>query len=62
MNSIMNRCFSLPNARDSPFLLQALHEKQSVVINSQANELIRRRGDLEVNLHLINELKVTIRF
>ncbi|XP_042026157.1 uncharacterized protein LOC121773374 isoform X3 [Salvia splendens] len=39
-------------------LRMALDEKQNEVINSASNELARRKGDLEVNLNLLNELKV----
>ncbi|KAL0374143.1 UNVERIFIED_CONTAM: hypothetical protein Sradi_3330000 [Sesamum radiatum] len=39
-------------------LRMALDEKQSEVITSASNELARRKGDLEVNLNLVNELKV----
>ncbi|CAA0827151.1 Unknown protein [Striga hermonthica] len=39
-------------------LRMALDEKQSEVIVSASNELARRKGDLEVNLNLLNELKV----
>ncbi|EYU40284.1 hypothetical protein MIMGU_mgv1a008436mg [Erythranthe guttata] len=39
-------------------LRMALDEKQSEVITSASNELARRKGDLEVNLNLLNELKV----
>ncbi|GER57829.1 hypothetical protein STAS_35660 [Striga asiatica] len=39
-------------------LRMALDEKQSEVIASASNELARRKGDLEVNLNLLNELKV----
>lgn len=42
------------------YSLQALDEKQNEVINSASNELARRKGDLEVNLNLLNELKVNI--
>ncbi|KAK6119291.1 hypothetical protein DH2020_046964 [Rehmannia glutinosa] len=38
--------------------IRALDEKQSEVITSASNELVRRKGDLEVNLNLLNELKV----
>ncbi|KAK4414354.1 hypothetical protein Salat_2848400 [Sesamum alatum] len=36
----------------------ALDEKQSEVITSASNELARRKGDLEVNLNLLRQLKV----
>ncbi|CAA2957117.1 RING-H2 finger ATL52-like [Olea europaea subsp. europaea] len=36
----------------------ALDEKQNEAITSASNELARRKGDLEVNLNLLNELKV----
>lgn len=39
-------------------LRMALDEKQNEVITSASNELARRKGDLEVNLNLLNELKV----
>ncbi|KAI3448989.1 hypothetical protein Pfo_005654 [Paulownia fortunei] len=39
-------------------LRMALDEKQSEVITSASNELTHRKGDLEVNLNLLNELKV----
>ncbi|KAI3473756.1 hypothetical protein Pfo_031512, partial [Paulownia fortunei] len=38
-------------------LRMALDEKQSEVITSASNELAQRKGDLEVNLNLLNELK-----
>ncbi|XP_051147963.1 uncharacterized protein LOC127263067 [Andrographis paniculata] len=38
-------------------LRMALDEKQSEVVTSASNELARRKGDLEVNLNLLNELK-----
>ncbi|EPS73084.1 hypothetical protein M569_01668, partial [Genlisea aurea] len=37
----------------------ALDEKQSEVIASASNELARRKGDLEVNLNLLNDLTAT---
>ncbi|KAH6772892.1 hypothetical protein C2S51_011296 [Perilla frutescens var. frutescens] len=39
-------------------LRMALDEKQNEVITSASNELALRKGDLEVNLNLLNELKV----
>lgn len=36
----------------------ALDEKQNEAITSASNELARRKGDLEENLRLINELKI----
>ncbi|KAL8457523.1 hypothetical protein ACS0TY_035403 [Phlomoides rotata] len=36
----------------------ALDEKQNVVITSTSNESQQREADLEVNLNLLNELKV----
>ncbi|KAG8391403.1 hypothetical protein BUALT_Bualt01G0184000 [Buddleja alternifolia] len=38
-------------------LRMALDEKQNEVITSASNELAQRKGDLEVNLNLLNELK-----
>lgn len=43
------------------FCVQALDEKQSEVITAASNELARRKGDLEVNLDLLNQLKVNTR-
>ncbi|KAK4344845.1 hypothetical protein RND71_035021 [Anisodus tanguticus] len=40
-------------------LRMALDEKQSEAIMSASNELARRKGDLEENLRLVNELKDT---
>lgn len=40
-------------------LRMALDEKQSEAIISASNELARRKGDLEENLRLVNELKDT---
>ncbi|KAL8483554.1 hypothetical protein ACS0TY_026296 [Phlomoides rotata] len=37
---------------------QALDEKQNEVITPASNELAQRKADLEVNLNLLNELKV----
>ncbi|XP_022867035.1 uncharacterized protein LOC111386757 isoform X7 [Olea europaea var. sylvestris] len=39
-------------------LRMILDEKQNEAITSASNELARRKGDLEVNLNLLNELKV----
>ncbi|KAL8495825.1 hypothetical protein ACS0TY_019801 [Phlomoides rotata] len=39
-------------------LRMALDEKQNEVITSASNELAQRKADLEVNLNLLNELKV----
>ncbi|KAL8507681.1 hypothetical protein ACS0TY_018281 [Phlomoides rotata] len=36
----------------------ALDEKQNEVITSASNELAQRKADFEVNLNLLNELKV----
>ncbi|CAA2982225.1 Hypothetical predicted protein [Olea europaea subsp. europaea] len=39
-------------------LRMILDEKQNEAITSASNELARRKGDLEVNLNLLNELKI----
>ncbi|GFP88566.1 hypothetical protein PHJA_001000300 [Phtheirospermum japonicum] len=56
-SQMLNEKYSLE--RKFSELRMALDEKQSEVISSASNELARRKGDLEVNLNLLNELKAT---
>ncbi|KAL2514113.1 hypothetical protein Fot_28084 [Forsythia ovata] len=55
-SQLLNEKYSLE--RKFSELRMALDEKQNEAITSASNELARRKGDLEVNLNLLNELKV----
>ncbi|KAL3622341.1 hypothetical protein CASFOL_033752 [Castilleja foliolosa] len=56
-SQMLNEKYSLE--RKFSELRMALDEKQNEVISSASNELARRKGDLEVNLNLLNDLKAT---